>query len=235
MSSSRKNIRDLYLKKMFSLRDDQYLQFNQKIIHSQYKMIGVRTPILRKIAKDVFIHLESSEIYSLFIMKPKYYEEVLLQGFVLAHFTDYLMFKQYFLRWIDLVDNWAICDMAISSMKLIKKNQEDFFPLVLSLLEDEREFVVRIGIVILMNYYLERDKVGELILIIDKIHRTEYYIQMAIAWFISVAFVSFPEEIILYLQNNHLDDFTQNQAIQKIRDSYRVSLNDKKRVALYRR
>ena len=86
-----------------------------------------------------------------------------------------------------------------------------------------------------MNYYLERDKVGELILIIDKIHRTEYYIQMAIAWFISVAFVSFPEEIILYLQNNHLDDFTQNQAIQKIRDSYRVSLNDKKRVALYRR
>ena len=207
-----------------SIGDINTKKFNEKIIFTQYPILGIKTDILRKISKDIAKGNIESYIS---IFKPIFYEEILIFGFVISYIKDLDFFVKSLSYFLPYIDNWAVCDMCVSSMKIIKNNQEYFFPIIKDYINDDYLYTVRVGVVMLMDFYLTDEYLDRVFSIIDSIKREEYYINMAIAWCISIAFIKHRKRTLLYLKNCQLDKFTYNKAIQKIRESSRVSDTDK--------
>ena len=210
-----------YLK---SLSDNKYLEFNKKIVNTPSKMLGIRTPILRNIAKDIS---KNDPISFLNILEHNYYEESILEGFVISRFIDMELFDKYFRLFIPKINNWATCDMCISSMKQMQ-NKEKYFSLAKELIKSKKEFEIRTGYIIMLSHFIDNDHID---IILDILNNEEvsnfYYVNMAKAWLISVCFVKFKDKTLSFIKNNKIDTFTHNKSIQKIIESYRVSKSDK--------
>ncbi len=215
----------ILIKKLKENKDLKYKEFNSKIISTKYPMIGVKTPILKNIAKEI-----SKKDYKTFLQNKNtdYYETVLIEGFVISHIKDIEEALIYFDKFIKKIDNWAICDMTVSSMKIVKKNKDIFKDKIKEYLNSKEEFTVRVGIILLLDYYLEEEYLDEVFSLIDNIKREEYYINMAISWLISIALIKYKDKTLKYLKVCNLDDFTYNKALQKARESKRISKEDKK-------
>ncbi len=96
-----------------------------------------------------------------------------------------------------------------------------------SYLVSDREYELRFAAVVLMQYYITEDYIDTVLDWYGKICVDAYYVKMAVAWGLSVCFVKFRDKTLAFLQNCDIDRFTYNKAIQKIRESYRVSEEDK--------
>lgn len=231
-SSFNKEVYEKFINSLMGLCDQEYLKFNKKITFTKYKMIGVRVPVLREIAKkiakgDFLSYLDCSD--------RRYFEEILLEGFVIGFIKDYEIFLKYFMKFLPYVDNWAVCDMCISSFKIIGKRAELFKNEIFTLVSSKNQFYVRVGIISLMDYYISEDNLSMIFNTLDNIKIDGYYIEMAMAWLISVCFIKYPISTEEYLKNNKLSDSVINKGIQKIRDSRRVTKRDKDRLLCYKR
>lgn len=220
-----------YKEYLYSIKDQAYLDFSSKITPTKYEMIGIRVPILRNIAKKIK-NTNIKEFLENSI--PTTFEEIFINGVVMSYEKDYDTFIKYFKDYLKYIDNWAICDMVISSCKIIKKNKERFETIIKDLLNSKYEYDVRVGVVILMDYYIEKGKLQDLFNYLDDIKHEGYYVHMAIAWMVSVLYIKFPKETEIYLQNNKLKKETHNKAIQKIRESTRISKDEKKYILRYK-
>ena len=212
-----------YLNYLLSLEDMNYKEFNKKITFTKDKMIGIRIPILRKIAKDI----AKTDVKSfLDLMTDTYYEEKLIFGFVLGQIKDKNTFDKYLYLFIRKIDNWAVCDTCISSFKIMKKDNS-YYDLAKSLLKEKDEFIMRVGLVIILDHYINEQHIDDILKKVDSLKSNYYYVNMASAWLLSVCFIKYRDKTLEYLMNNNLDEFAFNKTISKIRDSYRVSKEDK--------
>ena len=219
-----------YLK---SIKDEKYKEFHSKIVNnSKYEIIGIRSPISKSIAKE--ISKTNIEEY-LNIKKGNYYEEVLIEGLVISKLKDEELFYKYFTNYIDKIDNWAICDSFSSSIKIVEKYEDKYFNICLDLINTNAEYKVRLGIVMILNHFINKENAKIIIDIIDNINSDKYYINMAIAWLVAEMYIKEKDITLKYIKNNHLDKFTQNKAISKINDSYRVSKEEKELLKKYRK
>lgn len=207
-------------------QDLEYKKFHSSLCPGISNIIGVRVPEVRKIVKNL---LKQNYIEYLDNVKNDYYEETLVEGLLIAQgklsWED--KFK-YLDKFVQKIDNWAICDMVSSTFKL--KKTEDFkkmWKYLLKYKDSNKEFELRFMIVMFLDYYLIDDYIKEVLEIIDSIISEDYYVKMAIAWLISVTFVKDKEFIMEYLKNNHLDNWTYQKSLQKIIESNRVSVEDK--------
>lgn len=207
-----------------NIGEEKYKDFNSKLVLTKYKMYGIKVPILRDIAKKIS---KTNIISFLDIVKSNSYEEVMIEGLVISYIKEVDLCIKYFNKFINKIDNWAICDTCISFMKIVNKNKELFLKQIKKYIESKNEYVVRVGVVLLLNYYIEDSYIDLVFDIIDSINREDYYINMAIAWLVSVCFVKYRNKTFKYLNDNKLNRFTYNKSIQKIIESYRVSLEDK--------
>lgn len=214
-----------FIKYLYAKKDsDQFLKFSHKLIFTKSEMIGIKVPELRKIAKDI----SKTDIYAfLEIVQDNTYEEIMLEGLVISYIQEYDTFKKHFNQFIKKIDNWSICDVCISSMKIVKKHQDDFFNEIKKYLKSNDTFIIRVGVVFLLDYYIEDKYIDEIFSLIDSINSEEYYVNMAIAWLVSVCFIKEKEKTLKYLKNNKLNRFTYNKSIQKMLESFRVSSQDK--------
>lgn len=204
--------------------NEKFIKFSKKLIFTKYKMIGIKVPVLRRMAKEI----NQTDILSfLEVSKDNTYEEVMLQGIVISYIKDIDISLKYFNQFIKKIDNWSICDVCVSSMKIVQKNKKIFFNQIKKYLKRKDEFIVRVGIILLLDYYIDDDNIDEIFSLIDNLNREEYYINMAMAWLISVCFIKQREKTIFYLKNNHLNQFTYHKAIQKMIESLRISEKDK--------
>lgn len=128
---------------------------------------------------------------------------------------------------IPKIDNWAVCDVTCGSLKSAAKNREAYWAFLAPYLASKREFEVRFAVVLLLSHFIAPEWIGRVLAVLADISQEGYYVKMAVAWAISVCFVKFREETLLLLENGVLDDFTQNKAIQKCCESFRVSDSDK--------
>ena len=207
-----------YLKK---IGDEKTKAFNKKICNSNYEFIGIKMPVLKSIAKDInnrnpFEFLEKC--------KSKYYEEVMIEGLVIGNIKDEDLFAKYLNKYIYKIDSWALCDSCISNAKILGKS--DFSDLAYSYILDTREYIIRVGYIILLNYYINDEHI-DTILELCKKESDYYYVNMAISWLISECFVKYKAKTLELLKTRKLNTFVQNKAISKIRESYRVSKEDK--------
>lgn len=204
--------------------DPKYLDFNKKIVNTPSDMLGIRIPILRNIAKDIY---KSDSIGFLNILKYNYYEESILAGLVISSFKDIDLFDKYLNLFIPKINNWATCDMCISSMKQMK-NCEKYFNLAMKLIKSSKEFEIRTGYIIMLSHFLDEEHIDTILNILNSEKPSNYYYaNMAKAWLISMCFVKFRDKTLFFMEYNSLDNFTYNKTIQKIIDSYRVSPQDK--------
>lgn len=228
-----KNSYTSFLNTLIKMADSKYRDFNMRITPTNYPMIGIKVPILRKIAKDIS---KTNIIDFLDNSGNKYFEEILLKGIVIGYFDSYDLFLKYFNDYLEYIDNWAICDLFVSSCKIIAKNKDEFLKIIDSLIQSQDEFKIRVGIVCLLNYYTDDKKYLDYCFeASDKIDNNSYYVNMANAWLVSILFCKNRVRTLAYLKDNNLNDFTQNKAISKIRESFRVSAIDKKLVLKYKR
>lgn len=218
---------------LMKLADPKYQAFQAKLLPGIDHVLGVRMPQLRKIAKDI----EKGD-WRVFLKENdrRFYECDMLQGLVTAEarmdWEERLALTREFLP---RINNWAVCDGFCSSFKEAKKHKEELWDFLEPCLASDKEYEIRFGVVMLLNYFVEEDYIEKAFSSFDAVTSEAYYVRMAIAWAISVYFVHFQEETLAYLSKNHLDDWTYNKALQKIVESYRVDAETKKRIRGMRR
>ena len=219
---------ELFIDELKKMQDEKYREFHNKIIGAEVEVIGLRSPVVKDIAKKI---AKGDWEGFLAQKKGKYYEETTLRGQVIGFAkADKETIKQYIERYIDEIDNWGICDTFIGNLKIIKKEKEYFYPMVKRMAESEEQWKIRFGLITLMSCYIEKEYINEIFRICSRVKNKEYYVQMGQAWLISTLFIKFRDETLEYLKDNSLDKWTQNKAIQKIRESFRVSEEDKELV-----
>ena len=215
--------------------DKKYKEFHSSLCPGTDNIIGVRVPVLRNYAKK----LSKQENFKAYISfnKTIYYEEVMLQGMLIGFIknTDIKEVLEAIKNFIPKIDNWAVCDIFCAGLKAVNKNKDTFWNFIQKYLKSKKEFELRFALVIILDYFIDDKHIKDALNIFDNIKHDGYYVKMAIAWAISVAFVKFPETTIIYLKNNNLDDWTYNKALQKICESLRVSKETKKIIKAMKR
>ena len=215
--------------KLFELADTKYKEFHSKLCPGIENIIGVRVPILRKYAKELSKKYEISELLKQ--IGNKYYEEIMLQGMLIGlNKEDFTVIEKQIKQFVPKINNWAVCDVFCSGLKITKKYKDKMWNLIHEYLSSNKEFEIRFGVVMILDYYIEKEYLESIFEIFDNITSTDYYVQMAVAWAISIALIKFYEDTVKYLRTANLDDFTYNKAIQKAIESYRIS--DEKKLFL---
>lgn len=221
------------LDELKSLAEKSYKEFNSKIIPTKQTTFGVRVPILRKMAQQIAKEGATEYIQ---LDKQNIFEMVMLEGMVLSYmdrsFRDLLPLTENFLS---KVDNWAQVDSTVCNFRNLADEKNDVLRIVKKWLKSEKEFFVRAGLVVLLSHYVEKDNLQLIFELSQSVRHKGYYVQMGNAWLISVCMAKYPDETIEFFQNNTLDKKTLNKAIQKSRESYRVSKEHKKIINKFKR
>lgn len=208
-------------KKLFELQDKEYAKFQCKLTPGieENKVIGVRVPEVRKLAKEYFKDKEAKEFLN--TLPHEYYDENMLHGLLISEIKDYELCIKEIDKFLPFVDNWAVCD--IMSPKIFKKHKEELIKKIREWVKSKHTYTCRFGIEMLMSHYLDEDFKKEYLEIPAKVHLEEYYVQMMIAWFFATALAKKWNETIPYLENNILDTWAHNKTIQKAKESYRIT------------
>ena len=210
----------VFWKEALQKTDENYRLFSQKIIQTNYPMLGIRTPNLQKMAtaiarEDVLSYLK--------VALDKTYEEVLMQGFLLGKITEKGILKQALDTFLPKIDNWALCDMTVARLKLVAKEKDYFLKVIDSYLSKKDVYSKRVGLVLLLNYYVEDSFLEEIFCRIRKIKEHSYYVEMAIAWLLCECFIENQEQTFHFLCQEQLSMSILTKTVQKVCDSYRVS------------
>lgn len=215
---------------LFSIRDLKYSNF-----HSSLKVadvIGIRVPILKMIARDI---VKGNYREFLSLLKNNYYEEITLYGLIVSNIKDLESSVFYLELFKERINNWSSCDTFCSSYKIVKKNKDFFEKYISKNINSNNFWVRRMCFVLLLDYYIEQEYLEKIFNLCNNYNTNDYYVKMAVAWLISICYIKYPDATLDYIKNNKLDDFTHNKVISKIKDSQRVSKENKKYLDTLRR
>lgn len=210
-----------FLEELYSYQDLEYKKFHSKLVKDNNKIIGVRIPILKELARKL-----AKDNYQAYINNctHKTYEECVIHGLIIGYakvdFEEKLTMLDAFLPYND---NWATNDTVAANLKDFKKNREVGYQKILALLKNNKTYYVRFALVLLLDHYLVDDYIDRVLEIANNINSEEYYINMANAWLISACYIKYPDKTKKFLETTKIDNWTYNKAISKINDSYRVS------------
>ena len=206
-----------------TLASGKFKEFSSKIINSNKPLIGVKIPTLKEIAKSL---LNGGWQNYLIECKFKYFEDTLIYGLIIAKLEKDEFYK-YIGVYLSQIDSWAHVDGFVPQIKFIKKDKENFFREIEEKIFSSQGFYLRYYLICPLNYFLEEYYLEKIFKTVEKVDGKGYYNDMAIAWLISVAFVKFERETLDFIKNCKLSDFTLNKSISKIRDSFRVTPENK--------
>ena len=206
---------------LFKMQDKEYRDFQTKLIPTASPdiFIGIRTPELRKYAKE----LVKEKKYSKFLeeLPHKYFDENQLHAFIISELKDYSESIKHINAFLPYVDNWATCDQM--SPKIFKKHHDKLMEEIKKWIKSKETYTIRFGTGMLMQHYLDDDFNLEYLEWISKIRSEEYYVNMMTAWYFATALAKQYKETIPYIENKKLDNWTHNKAIQKALESYRIT------------
>ena len=230
-----------FLKDLQLLSKNETIEDHERhiaILNTKQKVIAISMANIRKFAKKIFKagYEKFLEISLPNNFHDEFYEETLIQGLVIAEIKDLEKQKDYFKKWMHKIDNWSTCDTVVSTMKGLKnsKDKNKHFEFYHSLCFDKGEFVSRFGIIVLMTCFLEDAFIDKILEMCETVKSDAYYVNMALAWLLSFAFMKFKEKTYELLNKKTLSKFVQNKAISKCRDSFRVDKQDKENLIKFR-
>lgn len=210
---------------LFAKQDTAYRDFQAKLIPTikTDSMIGVRTPELRKMAKQ---YAKREDIDTFLTALPHaYFDENQLHAFILSERKDFSQCVKELTLFLPYVDNWATCDQL--SPKIFKKHRQELLPYIREWIASDKTYIVRFGIGMLMEHFLDDDFDALYLETVSKIRSEEYYINMMIAWYFATALAKQYEVTLPFIENVRLAPWTHNKAIQKAVESLRITPEQK--------
>ena len=206
---------------LFELQDIKYRDFQAKLIPGKdtETMIGVRTPELRKLAKQMLKREEIGEF--LRDLPHRYFDEDQLHAFIVSGIKEYGKCMEELMRFLPFVDNWATCDQM--SPGVFKKHRPELLAEIREWLGSEHTYTVRFGIGMLMQHFLDEDFDPAYPELVAGVHSEEYYVNMMIAWYFATALAKQYDAVLPFIEGRRLDPWTHNKTIRKAVESYRIS------------
>ena len=212
---------------LFKLQDVKYRDFQKKLLPTVNpdKIIGVRTPDLRKLAKT--LRSEYSENANAFLetLPHEYFDENQLHAFIISEEKDYDRCIELVEAFLPYLDNWATCDQL--SPKVFRKHKDDLLLHIQKWLKSKETYTIRFAVGMLMQHFLDDDFDPVYPEMVTKIRSEEYYVNMMTAWYFATALAKQYDVALPYLEEQKLDTWTHNKAIQKARESYRITPEQK--------
>ena len=208
------------LSKLKTLSDSDYAAFHSRLLNNpKINVIGVRTPLLRKLAK------EYKDSFNELLTLPDEYDEVTFLKLIVASLLPFEEFIKVVDRCVELIDNWACCDCF--KAVCIGKHKQEFLPFVKAYIGVNREFYQRYGLVTLLHFYVEEDYLDLIFESAEKADTRYYYVHMAVAWLVAEVLVKHYDKGREYLKLQRLDRATHNKTIAKACESYRLTKEQK--------
>ncbi len=208
-----------FLDEITPYAEEEFAKFQRKLIFTPRKIMGIRTPTLRKLTKALAVDVET-----LFSYPDEYCETVFIK-LTAVSLLPYERFVEYLPRAVALMDNWALCDCFKG--KCIVKRKEEFLSVLEGLFLTGKEYFVRYVLVTLLSYYVEERYLPTVIEYLKRADTTPYYVYMAAAWLTAEIVVKYFDDGVALLQSGMLDERTKNKAIQKALESYRLTVERK--------
>lgn len=207
-------------KQLFALQDKSYQAFQSKLMPTlpEEKVIGVRTPVLRKLAKQL-VGTPQAEAF-LRSLPHEYYEENNLHAFLLENIRDYDTALAETEKFLPCIDNWATCDGFCP--KVFAKHKAELLGPIRRWLDSGKVYTMRYAMNLLMRCYLDEEFRPEYLAWVAGVYSEEYYLNMMRAWYFATALAKQPNAALPWLTEKRLDVWTHNKTIQKAVESYRV-------------
>lgn len=210
-----------FLEEIKSYAEPEYAAFHKRLLkNDNINVLGVRVPILRKLAKKYVGSVDGLLSY------PDEYYEVTFIKLTAVSYLKWEEFIKYVDRCVPLIDNWATCDCF--TPKCIVKHKDGFLPYIFNYLNEDKEFYQRFALTTLLHYYVEEKYLTTITDVVQKADTQKYYyVHMAAAWLLAELIIKFYDNTIIFLKENSIDKKTHNKAIQKACESYRLTAEQK--------
>ena len=212
-------------RRLYELQDIPYRDFQAKLIPNiaPDSMIGVRTPALRKLAKEL---RKDPDIEGFLQDLPHaFFDENQLHAFLISEMKDYTECLDQVQKFLSYIDNWATCDQL--SPKVFKKYKAELLSPIREWIRSDRTYTVRFAIGMLMQHYLDDDFNPDYLQLVSAVRSEEYYINMMIAWYFATALAKQHDTALPYIEQKRLETWTHNKTIQKAKESYRITPEQK--------
>ena len=219
------DVSEIVQNRLFELQDPEYKAFHCKLMPtvSPDAVIGVRTPQLRSLAKELSKQPDMAQFLK--ILPHRFYEENNLHGFLIESIKSYDDTIAALEEFLPYVDNWATCDLM--SPKVFKKHLPELKQEIKRWVSSQHTYTIRFGIGMLMSHYLDENFSPEYPELVAAVKSEEYYDNMMIAWYFATALAKQYNQVLPYIENRRLDRWTHNKTIQKAVESYRITEEQK--------
>ena len=217
---------------LLKVKDDKYKEFQAKLVPNidPDTILGVKTPEMRQIAKDIFNSKEKDAFLK--DLPHKYYEENLVHFFIISMIKDFDECIREVEIFLPYVDCWPVSDQA--TPRSFKKNHEKLLPYIKKWIKSKHLYTSRFGIRMLMNEFLGDEFKDEYAKLVASVKSDEYYLKMMVAWYFATALAKNYDETIKYIEERKLDDWVLKKTIQKAVESYRVTDEHKEYLKSFR-
>ena len=214
-------LNDTIVEHLFSVSDEAYAAFQRPLLPSidADSMIGVRTPELKRYAKELLRNTDVSAFLN--TLPHRYFEENQLHAFIISGEKDFEVCLRRVSEFLPYIDNWATCDQL--SPRIFAKHSEKLLPYIEKWLKSKHEYTVRFAICLLMRHFLDDTFSPRYHELVAGVKRDEYYIKMMQAWYFATALAKQYDATLPILQNHRLAPWIHNKTIQKAVESFRVS------------
>lgn len=212
-------------KQLFELQDLKYRDFHSKLMPETDKetVIGIRTPVLRKFAKE-FARTSEAEAF-LRQLPHRYYEENNLHMMLITGIKDYEKCMEEIQRFLPCIDNWATCDYP--APKCFARHKDQVLEEAKRWISSGETYVIRYGIGMLMRLFLDEDFSSEYLEMAAAVQSQEYYVNMMIAWYFATALAKQWDATVPYIEQHKLSDWVHRKTVQKAVESYRITPEQK--------
>ncbi len=206
--------------KLFSLQDTNYREFQTKLIPTvdRKSIIGVRTPDLRSLAKEMAKKENIDEFLQ--ALPHKYFDEDQLHAFIISGINDYECCVRKVNSFLPSINNWATCVQM--SPKVFRRHKHELLSEIIRWIDSGETYTVRFGVGMLMEHFLDEDFEERFLKMAADVRSDEYYVSMMVAWFFATALAKQYDAAIPFIEEQRLDPQTHNRAIQKAVESYRI-------------
>ena len=210
---------------LFAMQDTDYREFQVKLIPTvdPEKVIGVRTPQLRKFAKELSRDPDAESFFE--DLPHEYFDENQLHAFLISEIKDFDSCILKTERFLPQIDNWATCDQL--SPKVFKKHRPELLEYIKRWIRSEDTYIIRFAVGMLMQHFLDEDYREEYPELVSHVRSEEYYVNMMIAWYFATALAKQYDSVLPFIESGRLDPWTHNKAIQKAAESFRITPEQK--------
>ena len=219
------DIRTFVKKRLKEEADEKFRKFSASLLPNIHNVLGVRLPVLRKIAKEIY-----KKDYKTYLNCKdfEFMEETMLKGMVIGLIKDKPEnLLPVISDFVNEIDNWSVCDSFCCGLKFVRENKARVWKFLQHYLASKKEYEIRFGCVMLLTYFVEEEYLDLIFEAVEKIQTEDYYAKMAIAWLISICFIKQPEKTMAFLHRTKIQPWIYNKSIQKITESYRITTDTK--------